>query len=93
VQDLSSKQYKDHKVLLKHESFQLWESTVSSLLLNVRKDLLSFSKAGINVIALGSVEKRVLVNNQGHDMMLHSLDSMNFLKIDRLNHINFNCQD
>jgi hypothetical protein len=40
-------------VLSKHESFQLWEARVSGLLLVDSKDFLSFSRAGINILALG----------------------------------------
>jgi hypothetical protein len=81
TQDLSAK-LNENAVMVKHECFQLWESEVSSLLLNVQKDLLSFSKSGINVLALGSKDKRPLVDNQGQRTWIHSLDSLNFLKID-----------
>jgi hypothetical protein len=62
ISDLSAE---TNNVLLKHEAFQLWESSVSSILLSVSKDLLSFSKSGINVLALGNVEKRPIVDNLG----------------------------
>jgi hypothetical protein len=45
-------------VLAKHEAFQLWESGCSGLLLTDSKDFLSFSKSGINILALGNVPKR-----------------------------------
>ena len=62
ISDLSAE---TNNVLLKHEAFQLWESSVSSILLSVSKDLLSFSKSGINLLALGNVEKRPIVDNLG----------------------------
>jgi hypothetical protein len=56
VIDLSQKDItKGRQTLQKHEAFQLWESNVSGLLLDYTKDYLTFSKAGINILALGTV--------------------------------------
>lgn len=51
------------------------------------------SKSGLNVLALGKIEKRKLSNLDGEMKMIHSLDSMSFLKVDKINFINFKCQD
>lgn len=80
-------------VLSKHESFQLWESNISGMLLTDSKDFLSFSKAGINILALGQVPKRKLVDNEGQSKVIHSLDSLSFLKVDKTNYMNFKCQE
>jgi hypothetical protein len=42
-------------VLYKHESFQLWESNASGLLTSFNKDYISFTKDGMNVLALGEL--------------------------------------
>ena len=55
---------------------------MTGLLLKVSKDFLTFSKTGINVVALGSVSKRIVKDNLGFDKQLHSLDSLNYLKVD-----------
>ena len=57
------------------------------------KEYITFSKSGINVIALGKVENRKLTSFDGENKMIHSLDSFNFLKVDKINFINFKCQD
>jgi len=49
------------------------------------------NRDGINVIALGDVEKRELRDAEGNDRMMHSLCSMNFLKVDSGNFLHFAC--
>ena len=79
--------------LYKHESFQLWESESKGLLLQNRGDFLKLSKAGAEIIALGSEQKRMIVDDLGNDRILHSLESVNYLKIDPDNFITFECAD
>lgn len=62
-------------------------------MLESSKDFLSVNKDGINVVALGSIPHRPIVDSLGIERMLHSLESMNFLKIDDENHINFASQN
>ena len=45
----------------------------------------------MSILSLGSIEKRHLVDNKGVDRMLHSLESVNFLKVDKGNYIVFEC--
>jgi hypothetical protein len=66
---------------------------VSGVLLAKSKEFLSFSRAGINVLALGSSSKRPLKDSMGFNKMIHSLDSLSFLKVDPYNYLNFRCQD
>ena len=79
--------------LYKHESFQLWESESRGLLLQNRGDFLKLSKAGAEIIALGSMQKRELVDDLKNDRIVHSLESVNYLKIDPENFITFECAD
>ena len=57
------------------------------------KEYVTMSKSGLNVLALGKVEKRKLSSSDGQMKMIHSLDSLSFLKVDKINYINFKCQD
>jgi len=57
------------------------------------KEFITMSKSGLNVIALGKVDKRKLSSLDGQMKMIHSLDSLSFLKVDKINYINFKCQD
>ena len=78
-------------IAYRHESFQLWESEICGLLLSGTNDFLILNKDGMNVIALGSTNKRTVVDNMKQVRMLHSLDSFTYLKIDPGNYIVFEC--
>lgn len=79
--------------MARHETFQLWESKVSGLLVTHSKDFLTFSKTGINVVALGTRNKKSMKDNEGQMKLIHSLDSLSFLKVEGINMLNFCCQD
>jgi hypothetical protein len=79
--------------LFRHEAFQLWESSVFGMNLSISKDFVSLSKTGMNVLAMGSIPKKELKGSDGSKKMIHSLDSLSYLKVDPLNFINFKCQD
>jgi hypothetical protein len=55
------------------------------------KDFVTLNRDGINVLALGSVEKRTLKDSTGTLRMIHSLESCNYMKIDKGNYILFSC--
>lgn len=74
-----------------HESYQLWESPVKGFLLDTN-DFMILSKDGINMIALGEKEGRVIKDMEGKDRFIHSLGSVNYLKIEPTNHLLFACQ-
>lgn len=80
-------------IIYKHEAFQLWESQIFGLMLQKNKEYISFSKSGMNILALGSKPKRGLKDHEGQSKMIHSLESLTFLKIDPINSITFECQD
>jgi len=52
VMDLAGDEDK-RATLFRHESFQLWESSVFGFNLSVSKDFVSLSKTGMNILALG----------------------------------------
>ena len=60
--------------LFRFEPFQLWESSISGLILKESKEFLSFNKDGIKILQLGSTNKKALKNNSGENLMVHSLD-------------------
>ena len=45
------------------------------------------------VTALGSNQKRMITDNEDNDRMIHSLESVDFLKVDPENYILFECAD
>ena len=45
------------------------------------------------MLALGTVDSKPLKDNLGMDKVLHSLDSLSYLKVDPINYINFRFQD
>ena len=93
VQDLGGA-LEDRATLQRHESFQLWESAIAGMCLQTtNKEYVTMSKSGLNVLALGKVEKRKLSSSDGQMKIIHSLDSLSFLKVDKINYINFKCQD
>lgn len=57
------------------------------------KDYLTFSQTGINVVAVGNKNKRALIDSEGTSKMIHSLDSLSFLKVEGINQVTFYCQD
>ena len=81
----------DMLILFRHESFQLWESECVGILLNKNKDFITLNKQGMQVLSLGSAEKRPIKDAQGFDRMIHSLESYNFLKVDPNNYLLFEC--
>ena len=86
IQDLT-----DGTILFKHEAFQLWESECCGVLCEVSKDYLHINNNGINVLSLGTIEKKRLVDHLGLDKMMHSFNSLDYLKLDSSNYINLKC--
>ena len=62
-------------------------------MLKGRNDFLKLSKAGAEIIALGSEPRRNITDDLGNDHVLHSLESVNYLKIDPDNFVTFECAD
>ena len=93
VLDISGKSGSVESTLFRHEAFQLWESKVMGIMLTKVNDFITFSKDGINVLALGQSEKRVVTDMQGNNRQIHSLQSVSFLKVEQKNFILFECAD
>ena len=71
-----------------NETFHLWESPVKGFLLSTN-DFMILSKDGMNLLALGYKESRVVKDKEGQKRMIHSLGSCNYLKIETTNHLLF----
>lgn len=50
-------------------------------------DFIHLSKEGIQVCSLGDIDKRVLRGNDLNEKVCHSLESINYLKVDPGNFI------
>jgi len=59
--------------------------------LSENKDFVTLNKEGLQVLSLGSQEKRALKDSKGMDLMIHSLEAYNYLKIDPGNYLLFEC--
>jgi hypothetical protein len=83
--DMDTKEY-----LLQYwyEIYQLWESDVTGFLLD-SNDFLILSKEGKSVVGLGDKGTNTITDYRGFKVKLHSLGSVNFLKIEPSNHIFF----
>ena len=46
-----------------------------------------------NVIALGAIDKRECRDEKGNERMIHSLESVNYLKVNKGNFVLFECAD
>lgn len=89
--DLAQKN--DTSVIFMHESFQLWESRVTSVLMRSSKNFLQINKNGLTLTAIGFGDKRHLQDDQGKDLMIFPLESFNYLKVDKGNYMFYACQD
>lgn len=73
-----------------YEGYQLWESPIRGFLL-ANNDFLMLSKDGINLIALGHKEKKLVTDKDHQKRLMHSLGSCDYLKIEPTNHLLFAC--
>ena len=77
------------RVIYMHESFHLCESQVAGFLLQKNNDFVSITDSGISIVGLGHIPKRTIMAQNGNALKLHSLESIQYLKIDLNNSINF----
>ena len=69
----------------------MWESEVRGFLISGKKDFCILSKSGLNILALGAIDKREVFDENNNERMVHSLESVNFLKVASDNYILFEC--
>lgn len=86
-------------IQFRHESFQMYESECSGLLLNNEtKDYIHLNNFGMYVSSfasahLGIPDKRVLIDDEGQCKMLHAFEACNFLRLDPQNYIYMECHN
>ena len=61
------------------------------MLTTTNQDFVIVNRDGINVIALGDLEKSHIKDAEGNSRMIHSLMSMNYLKVNPSNFLLFAC--
>ena len=78
-----------NNIILRHETFHMWESFVKGLLLP-SLDFFILQNQGIKAIKLGYQEKqRKIKDSNGDKVKMHSLHNCDYLKINPTNHILF----
>jgi len=79
-------------ITFKHESRCLWESKILSFYNHQTKDYISLAHDGMFIMQpLGEKGKhsKLLKNDKNETVNVHTLNSCNYLKIDKQNHIRF----
>ena len=84
---------KQENAVFRHENFQLWESPCYGFMIEHSKDFIHLGREGIQVASLGDIDKRVLRGNDINEKVCHSLESINYLKVDPGNFVSFDCCD
>jgi hypothetical protein len=79
---------KSARTIFKHTSYQLWESPVKGFLNTKTNDFIILNKFGTHFIRLDHNKPRRRMN-VGREVMVHSLGSINYMKIEEGNIINF----
>lgn len=84
---------KDFKIKFKYTGYQLWESPVKGFLSAMNQDFLIMSKEGMSFIRLDeNMARRSIRGKTGGPKMVHSLSSMNYLKVENGNMLNIENQ-
>jgi hypothetical protein len=61
-------------------------------LVDEKKEFVHLNKAGMTVASLADVDKRVLLGNDPQQKIIHSLESINYLKVDPGNFVEFDSE-
>ena len=56
-------------------------------ILHRNKDYIMLNNEGLSIISLGTEEKRDILDDQNNSKMIHSLESISFLKLEPQNFI------
>lgn len=75
--------------LFRHESFQLWESQITAFFIHKNNDYVTINSDGISMISLDSFDKKYIKSANGQEKMIHSIESVNYLKSNHNNFIYF----
>jgi len=75
--------------IYKHDSFQLWESKIFGFYMHKTYDYVTINTDGISLVNFGQGGGKREISKKGTGKLIHSLESMNYLKIDSKNFIHF----
>lgn len=95
VEDCTPEGYHAEAIRYKHESFQMYESSCTGILLdNNCNDFVHINKDGLWVVSLSAgqdeePDKRVLTDERGFQKTIHSLESAGHLQLDVQNFLMF----
>ena len=80
-------------LIFRHERFQLWESEIQGFLTKKSLTFVTVNRQGINIVGLDPTEKRKepVKDSEGFERILHTLESMNYLKVEDKNSLYFDC--
>ena len=92
VLDISTSSTRDENAVFRHESFQLWESPCTGFMVNNNHEFVHLNKNGISVASLSDCDKRLVLGNDSQQKIIHSLESVNYLKVDPGNFIEFDAE-
>jgi DNA-binding Xre family transcriptional regulator len=77
---------RDFKIKFKYTGYQLWESPVKGFLSSQNQDFMIMSKDGMSYIRLDeNLARRAMRRKDQAPKMVHSLSSMNYLKVENGN--------
>lgn len=78
-------------IIYRHESFQLWESDIDGILLTPNFNYVILNKDGLSVYSLGNIQKQMIIDDKGQQNVVHSLESCNYLKLEKYNNLVYLC--
>ena len=84
---------KDCTIIFMHESFQLWESQMSTFMLTGTQDMITLNRQGVSVSSLGFGHKKAYKDDKGDDILIHPYEGYNHLKISPNNYLLYSCQN
>jgi len=83
----------EYRIVFRYTSYQLWESAVKGFLSAFNQDFIIMNKEGMSYIRLDKhLARRSVQRKKDGLMMIHSLRSMNYLKVENGNMLNFENQ-
>jgi hypothetical protein len=71
-----------YNTIWRHESVQLWESDCYGMMVSQTNEFMKMNKSGIFLLNVCGQDKRVIKQGVLKTIILHSLESFNYLKID-----------
>ena len=68
-------------MLMRHESFQMWESKLFGFLIDTNTDFMTLSYQGIHIVETCDVDKTVIKDTKGDNRVVEATKGYDFLKL------------